>query len=177
MKYLIATDIHGSLYYTKILQELIKKENPDRIILLGDLYYHGPRNSLPIEYNPKEVCKILNSYKDTLHVVKGNCDAEVDEMISEFNFYSKIKMEINNKQVIFTHGHKHNIDKPIKNCDVLIYGHFHKGYILIKDNVKYINIGSISIPKNRTTNSYAVIEDNTIYLKDLNQNIINKIEI
>lgn len=175
MKYLVASDIHGSLYYTKKLQEIIEQEQVDKIILLGDLYYHGPRNPLPFDYNPKEVCNILNSYKDKIYAVRGNCDAEVDQMISSFNICYMIKMDINGKRFAFTHGHKYNIDKPLKDIDVLVYGHFHKGYIMVKENVIYVNSGSISLPKYHTVNSYLIIEDNNIYLKDLEQNIINKI--
>ena len=175
MKYLVASDIHGSLFYTKKLVEIIKLEKIDKLILLGDLYYHGPRNPLSFEYNPKEVSNILNSYKDIIHVVKGNCDAEVDEMISEFKFYKIIKMNICGKRMAFTHGHIYNIDKPLDDIDILIYGHFHTGYIKEKDNIIYINSGSLSLPKNDTKNSYLITEDNTIYLKDLEQNVINKI--
>ena len=86
MKYLLVSDIHGSLFYTKKLEEIIAKEQPNKIIFLGDLYYHGPRNPLPKDYSPMEVCKIFNHLKDKLIAIKGNCDAEVDEMISEFKF-------------------------------------------------------------------------------------------
>ena len=83
-KYLIISDIHGSNYYANKINEICKRENPDKIILLGDLYYHGPRNPLPKEYNPMKVAELLNSLKEKILCVKGNCDAEVDEMISEF---------------------------------------------------------------------------------------------
>ena len=176
MKYLVASDIHGSLYYTKKLLELIDKENPDKIILLGDLYYHGPRNSLSMEYNPMEVAKILNSLKDKLEVIKGNCDAEVDEMISEFKFNSYIVKEIGNKKFFFTHGHHYNIDIFPPVGDVLVYGHFHTGYITEKEGVICVNAGSISLPKNNTPNSYLIIDEQNIYLKDLDSNIIDKIK-
>ena len=84
MKAVIVSDIHGSYYYAQRLKEIVEKENPDKVILLGDLYYHGPRNDLSQEYNPMEVSKILNAMKDKLLVVKGNCDAEVDEMVLSF---------------------------------------------------------------------------------------------
>ena len=98
MKFLIASDIHGSLYYTKKLIDLVEKEQPDKIILLGDLYYHGPRNPLPLDYNPKEVCNLLNSYKDKIYAVRGNCDSEVDQMISNFKINYMIKININGNQ-------------------------------------------------------------------------------
>ncbi len=176
MKYLVVSDIHGSLYYANKILELIKKENIDKVILLGDLYYHGPRNPLPKEYNPKEVCNILNSIKDIILCIKGNCDAEVDEMISEFQFNQNILLDINNKKFMFTHGHKYNIDNKVDNIDVLVYGHFHTGFIKKENDVIYINSGSISLPKNDTKNSYLVIDEQSIYLKDLDNNIIDSIE-
>ena len=94
MKYLVISDIHGSNFYAKKIKEIYNKENPDKIILLGDLYYHGPRNSLTEEYNPMEVAKILNEYKDIILCTKGNCDAEVDEMISDFKFEDHIVLNI-----------------------------------------------------------------------------------
>lgn len=105
MKYLVASDIHGSYYYTKKLEQIIIKENPSKIILLGDLYYHGPRNSLTDEYNPMKVLKILNKYKDNIICTRGNCDAEVDEMISEFKFEEYIQININGLDFFFSHGH------------------------------------------------------------------------
>ena len=172
MKYLVFSDIHGSSYYAKEIEKLIEKEKPDNIILLGDLYYHGPRNSLPKEYNPKEVCEILNRYKDKIICCKGNCDAEVDEMISEFKFKKNIVLNICGKKVMFTHGHKFNIDNLPPDINALIYGHFHTGFIKVKDGVLCVNSGSISLPKENTPNSYLLIEGNKIYLKDLNGNII-----
>lgn len=176
MKYLVVSDIHGSLFYANKILDIIKNEKVNKLILLGDLYYHGPRNKLPEDYNPMEVSKLLNSLKDIIYCVKGNCDAEVDEMISEFKFKKNIRMKINNKRFIFTHGHKYNIDNPIKNSDVLIYGHFHTGFIKEKDNIIYINSGSLSLPKNNTQNSYLIIDQEKIYLKDLNNNIIDEIK-
>lgn len=175
MKYLVVSDIHGSLFYANKILELINNEKVDKVILLGDLYYHGPRNPLPIEYNPKEVCNLLNSIKDKIICIKGNCDAEVDEMISEFEFNKNILLDINNKKFMFTHGHKYNIENKVDNIDVLIYGHFHTGFIKKEDGVIYVNAGSITLPKNGTKNSYLVIDENYIYLKDLENNIIDSI--
>lgn len=177
MKYLVFSDIHGSEFYAKKIEELVNKENPDKVILLGDLYYHGPRNSFPEEYNPKNVCIILNNMKDKLFCVKGNCDAEVDEMISDFEFMSNLEIEIGNKQFFFTHGHKFNIDnEPDVNFDVLVYGHFHTGFIKEKDGKIFVNAGSISLPKNGTPNSFLVITDEEILLKDIDENIIDNVK-
>lgn len=174
MKYLVVSDIHGSNYYANKIKEIKEKENPDKIILLGDLYYHGPRNPLTKEYGPMEVANILNSFKDIILCTRGNCDADVDEMISEFKFEDYIRLEIDGKKFFFTHGHVYNMDNIPDNTDVLVYGHFHTGFIEEKSGVLCVNPGSIALPKNNTKNSYLIIESNEIILKDIEGNIIKK---
>ncbi len=175
MKLLVISDIHGSNYYAKKIKEIYEKEKPDKLILLGDLYYHGPRNPLTQEYNPGEVAKVLNDLKDNIKCTKGNCDADVDEMISEFPFEEKIIMEINNKKIFFTHGHKYNIDKwPKDEFDVLVYGHFHTGFIQEKDGKIFANSGSISLPKSNTEHSYLIINEENIILKNVEGKILEK---
>lgn len=178
MKILVASDLHGSGYYARKLNEIIEKENPDRIILLGDLYYHGPRNQLSLEYAPMEASKILNSYKDKIVSVRGNCDAEVDEMISEFEFKENLNLEICGKRFFFTHGHRYNMDKfPEEEFDIMVYGHFHTGFIKEEYGKIFVNSGSISLPKNGTKNSYLIIEEQEILLKDIDGNVIEKTTI
>lgn len=172
MKYIIASDIHGSLCFAKKLYQIIEKENPDTIILLGDVYYHGPRNPLPPEYNPMAVSKLLNNLSNKLICIKGNCDAEVDEMISNFKFYNNYKTTICNKHIMFTHGHKTDFNNINSNIDILFYGHYHTGHIKKQQTPILVNPGSISIPKENTVNSFVLIDNNTIYLKDLNNNNI-----
>lgn len=176
MKYLIASDIHGSLHFTQKLHNAITQENPDKIILLGDLYYHGPRNPLPKNYNPMAVCELLNSIKDKLVVIKGNCDAEIDETISDFEFQNSFEFNIKNKKVFASHGQKYNMDNfPETDFDIMLYGHFHTGFIETKNGKIIANPGSISLPKNGTENSYLVLEDNKITLKNLDQKIIKSL--
>ena len=180
MKLLIISDIHGSSFYAKKIEEIYKREKPDKIVLLGDLYYHGPRNDLTQEYNPMEVAKILNSLKDKLLVVKGNCDAEVDEMISEFKFQDNIEMEVNGYNVFFTHGHKYNMDQlpPLGiKIDIMFYGHFHTGFIIEENGIIFANPGSISIPKSNTSHSYLIFDEKELILKDVDGNIIEKKEL
>ena len=180
MKLLVVSDIHGSSYYAKKIDEIIEKEKPKGIILLGDLYYHGPRNPLTKEYNPQEVADILNKYKEKILAVKGNCDAEVDQMISNFKLEKNISLSSNGVSMYFTHGHKINIDKmpsDYKNIDLLCYGHFHESFIKEKDGVLCVNPGSISLPKGESTNSYAIIEDRTVYIKDIDGNVLEQGEI
>lgn len=174
MKYLVVSDIHGSYYYAKKLEQIIIKENPSKIILLGDLYYHGPRNSLTDEYNPMEVSKILNKYKDNIICTRGNCDAEVDEMISEFKFEDHILTEINNKKIYFTHGHKYNIENiPYDDFEIMIYGHIHQGFIEKKGDFIFANPGSISLPKGGTEHSYIILENNEIILKNVEGKVLD----
>lgn len=177
MKLLIVSDIHGSGYYANKLLEIVKQENPDKIVLLGDLYYHGPRNPLTEKYGPMEVANILNSLKDKILAVKGNCDAEVDEMISEFPLQENIQMKANGHNLFFTHGHKYNMDNlpPIGiDVDIMFYGHFHVNCIEEKDGITFVNPGSISLPKQNTEHGYAIFDENKIILKDVDGNIIKE---
>ena len=180
MKLLVISDIHGSSYYGKKILEIVEKENPEKIVLLGDLYYHGPRNNLTEEYNPMEVCKILNSLKDKLLVVRGNCDAEVDETISKFKFQDNIQMHVNGYDVFFTHGHKYNIDNlpPIDvKIDIMMYGHFHKGFIKEKDGIVFANPGSISLPREGSKHSYIIFDNKKLVLKDVDGTVIEEYEL
>ena len=176
MRYLVVSDIHGSAYYANKIKEIFNRENPDKLILLGDLYYHGPRNPLTRDYNPMEVSRIFNSLKDNILCVRGNCDAEVDQMISEFEIQDNLELSIDDKNFFFTHGHKYNIDNIPDGIDVLIYGHFHTGFIKEKNNVIVVNAGSISLPKEKTANSYLIIDDKEIVLYDVDGNMIDKVE-
>lgn len=177
MKLLIISDIHGSSYYAKKIEEINKKENPDQIMLLGDLYYHGPRNGLTEEYDPMKVAGVLNDLKDKIKAVRGNCDAEVDEMISEFEFQDHVLMEIKGKKFYFTHGHKYNIEKiPYDDFDIMIYGHIHQGFIQEKEGYIFANPGSISLPKCNTEHSYIILEENKIILKRVDGKVLQEYE-
>ncbi|MCQ2388013.1 MAG: phosphodiesterase [Clostridia bacterium] len=178
MKYIIASDIHGSSFYCKKIIEEFKKNNADKIILLGDIYNHGPRNPFPKDYAPMDVANLLNSVKNNLIVIKGNCDSQVDTLISEFDFIENMLLEVNGKSLFLSHGHIFNKDFPPKTkFDVIIYGHFHTGFIEEKDGVVFVNSGSVSLPKDGTRNSYLLLDDNVLYLKDFDDNIIDKKKI
>lgn len=174
MKYVIASDLHGSNYYANKIVEIYKKENAQKLILLGDIYNHGPRNVLPTEYNPMEVSKTLNAIKSDLVVIKGNCDSQVDTMISDFDFIESMVIGEGERIFYLTHGHGYNKDNPPKtNFYGVIYGHFHTGFIKKENGVLWVNTGSLSLPKNGTVNSYLLFEDGKIYLKDLTGKIID----
>lgn len=175
MKYVIVSDIHGSAYYAKRIRQIIEKEQADRLILLGDLYYHGPRNPLPQDYAPMEVAAILNGMKDSLLCIRGNCDAEVDEMISEFPFEDHLLLELDGRKVYFTHGHKKNMDRlPEEAVDMLFYGHFHTGFLKERNGILFGNPGSISLPKNGTAHSYILLEGGKVTLKDVDGTVIDE---
>lgn len=175
MKLLIISDIHGSSYYAEKIKEIEAKENPDQIILLGDLYYHGPRNELTQEYNPMKVAGVLNDLKDKIRAVRGNCDAEVDEMISDFKLEPYIEMQVNGKKVFFSHGHVYNMDNiPHKDIDIMFYGHFHVGFIEEENGIIFANPGSISLPKNNSEHSYIIFDEKAITLKDVDGNVIKE---
>lgn len=178
MKLLVVSDIHGSAYYAEKIPEIFEREKADKIIVLGDLYYHGPRNPLTKDYSPMKVAEILNSLKDRLEVIKGNCDAEVDEMISEFKFKEHLLLYVNNMKIYFTHGHKNNMDNlPDEQIDMMVYGHFHTGFIVKKDGIIFANPGSISLPKDNTKNSYSILDKESIVLKDIDGNVIDEFKL
>ena len=178
MRLLVASDIHGSLYYANKLSTCIDREIVDGVILLGDLYYHGPRNALPKDYSPMEVCDILNRYKDMILSAKGNCDAEVDVMMSRFPFSSSIRKTIKGRRFMFTHGHKYNIDNPPNDIDVLIYGHTHIPFVKrTKEGKVYANPGSVSIPKGDSVGGYMIVSDYAITLKDLDGNTLDTLDL
>lgn len=180
MKLMISSDIHGSYYYCNKMVDVYNKENAKRLILLGDLLYHGPRNDLPKEYNPKQVIRILNDLKDDLICIRGNCDADVDQMVLEFPILAEYMIMFLNEHMVFaTHGHvynKQNLPK-LKYKDILLNGHTHIYEMEDMGEYIYINPGSISLAKNNNKNSYIIYEDNVFILKDLEQNIIKTFEL
>ena len=168
MKILIISDIHGSSYYAEKIKEIVERENPEQIVLLGDLYYHGPRNDLTQEYNPMKVAGVLNDLKDKIRCVRGNCDAEVDEMISDFKMEDYIQTKANEKTVFYSHGHYYNMDNiPNKEIEIMFYGHYHIGFIKEENGIIFANPGSISLPKNGTEHSYIIFDENRITLKNV----------
>ncbi len=171
MKLLIASDIHGSAFYCKKLIEIFKSEKADRMLLLGDILYHGPRNDLPDEYSPKKVIEMLNCIKEKIYCVRGDCDSEVDQMVLNFPIlsdYSVIPLE--NRAIYATHGHKYNCDNPPPLCegDILLNGHTHIPKCTVLKDFVYMNPGSVSIPKEDSPHSYMTLEDGVFLWKNLN---------
>ncbi len=170
MKLMFASDIHGSAYYAEVLKEKYYEEAPQKLILLGDLLYHGPRNDLPKEYSPKKVIDILNSLSDNILCVRGNCDTEVDQMVLNFPIMADyMVMYLDEKELYITHGHKFNIENlpPIKSGAYLMNGHTHISANEEINGIIYLNPGSVSIPKGNTNNSYMIYENGEFILKSL----------
>ena len=166
MKILIASDVHGSYSAIRKILQKAQEEKARDLILLGDIYNHGPRNPFPDEYAPMKVAEALNGVK-RLTVIKGNCDSEVDEMISSFTFSESAYLFSGDKKIFLTHGHKYNEKALPSGCDVLIYGHFHVGFIKEKEGVIIANPGSISLPKENSEPSYLLLDDGKLQLKSL----------
>lgn len=180
MKYIFASDIHGSAYYGKLLSDKFKEVKADRLILCGDLLYHGPRNDLPKDYNPKKLIGILNELKENIIAVRGNCDSEVDEMVLDFPIMADYAfLVLNGINFYLTHGHlqsPENLPKLKKN-DVFVFGHIHLPIAKKEGDFYILNPGSISIPKGGYANSYAILEGNNFKILDFSDNVIKEINI
>lgn len=170
MKWLIASDIHGSADFCRELINAYKRESADKMLLLGDVLYHGPRNDLPKSYAPKQVIELLNAMAEDILCVRGNCDTEVDQMVLSFPILADYAIISEGKRMIFaTHGHSFNNEKlpPLHNGDVLLHGHTHIPACEEHDGYVYLNPGSVSIPKNGSKNSYMTLEDGVFVWKAL----------
>ena len=159
MKLMIASDLHGSAYYTRLLLTAMEREQPDRLPLLGDLLYHGPRNDLPREYAPKQVIEMLNARKSQILCVRGNCEAEVDQMVLEFPVLSEFGVVFADGLTLYMlHGHK-NLDIPVLPGDILLCGHTHVPAVRKDGEHYYVNPGSVSIPKEGSCHGYMMLEN------------------
>ncbi|HIW53900.1 MAG TPA: phosphodiesterase [Candidatus Ruthenibacterium merdigallinarum] len=180
MKLMFASDIHGSAVYARKMKELYEREGAQKLILLGDLLYHGPRNDLPEGYAPKEVIALLNGMKDELLAVRGNCEAEVDQMVLEFPVmadYAVLWLE--GRMVFLTHGHHYNEQNlpMLKKGDVLIHGHTHVRAAADRGDYFFLNPGSLSIPKGDGVHSYMVYEDGVFTTKDTDGRVLETLDI
>lgn len=173
MKWLIAADIHGSEFYTNRLLKAFTTEKAERILLLGDLLYHGPRNDLPLDYNPKRVIQLLNQHRKDILCVRGNCDSEVDQMVLDFPIMADYAILAEGRHTIYaTHGHIYNEENlpPLQKGDILLTGHTHVASIVKHEDYMYVNPGSVSLPKDGSYNGYMVFENDTFIWKDFDGN-------
>ena len=176
MKWMIASDLHGSAYYCRKMLEAFEREGADRLFLLGDLLYHGPRNDLPREYAPKEVIPLLNGKKEKLLCVRGNCDAKVDQMVLEFPVLADYAvLPVGRRLIYATHGHIYHVKNlpPLAPGDVLLHGHTHvPAWTEFGQGNLYLNPGSVSIPKENSPHSYMTLEGNTMQWKELESSAV-----
>ena len=185
MKLMFASDIHGSAFYCRRMLELYKNSGAKRLVLLGDILYHGPRNDLPREYAPKEVIAMLNPLKDELLAVRGNCDTEVDQMVLEFPILADYGLLlVGGTRLYATHGHVYNENHlpPLTDGDALIHGHTHlleAKEITAEDGrrIKILNPGSVSIPKGGNPATYALLEDGVFTILTLDGDVVRQISL
>lgn len=180
MKVMFASDIHGSAYFCEKMLERYRKEQAERLWLLGDILYHGPRNDLPKEYEPKKVIAMLNEIKDEICAVRGNCDTEVDQMVLEFPILADYSLFCEEKLRIYaTHGHVYHEQHmpPLMAGDVLIHGHTHIYQAKKVGEYTILNPGSVSIPKGGNPNSYGILENGVFYIKDLEGKVLQEMKL
>lgn len=175
MKFMIASDLHGSLYACKKMLDCYKQEKAKRLILLGDLLYHGPRNPLPTEYDPKAVAELLNQKKEEILCVRGNCDAEVDQMVLEFPICAQyMPIFVDGFTICATHGHLYQVAEMesellLQENDVILYGHTHQYVLQKKGKYLYANPGSVSMPKAGNEPTYMIYENGQFQIKNFEQ--------
>lgn len=178
---MIASDIHGSACYCRKMADAFQRENADRLLLLGDLLYHGPRNDLPEEYAPKQVISILNSLKQKIFCVRGNCDTEVDQMVLEFPIMADYCiLPAGNRLIYATHGHRYHVGAlpPMQAGDILLHGHTHiPAWESFGDNNLYLNPGSVSIPKEGSPHGYMILCGNRVFWKTLEGKVCHSLEL
>ena len=178
MKWMIASDIHGSAYYCRQMLAVFDREQADRLPLLGDILYHGPRNDLPTEYAPKEVLALLNERKDKILCVRGNCDGDVDQMVLDFPILAEYAaLPVGDRLMYVTHGHKINMANPLPFAkgDILLHGHTHvPAWKPFGDDNLYLNPGSTSIPKENSPHSYMTLEDGHVVWKNMDGEVYHE---
>lgn len=180
MKLMFGSDIHGSALWCERLVEAYRREGAERLCLLGDILYHGPRNDLPEGHAPKKVIAMLNEIKDELICVRGNCDTEVDQMVLEFPVLSDSAVIFADGHTFFlSHGHHFNPQNlpPLKKGDVLINGHTHVPKADMVCGIHCLNDGSAALPKENFPHSYMVYEDGIFEIKDMDGNVFLRHEI
>ena len=180
MKWFIASDIHGSAFFCRKMIDAYSTEKADRMLLLGDLLYHGPRNNLPDEYDPKQVISLLNGIKNDIFCVRGNCDSEVDQMVLDFPIMAEYALLTFNEKLVFaTHGHKYNLQNlpSLHKGDILLNGHTHISGMTENNGIICCNPGSVSIPKEKTENGYMLLDDCSFIWKNFDGRVIKQYSI
>lgn len=175
MNIMIASDIHGSSYYCREMMNAFDREKPEKLLVLGDILYHGPRNALPKDYDPKEVAAMLNTLTGRVICVRGNCDCEVDQMMLNFPIMAEsCLLFVNGRTIYATHGHH---ERPaLSQGDILLNGHTHiPAWEKLDGGIIYVNPGSVSIPKNGTEHSYMMLNEAGFTWKSLDGKIYHEL--
>lgn len=174
MTYFVATDIHGSAYWAQKVVDKFNASGADQLVLLGDVYNHGPRNPFPQDYAPMKVAEVFNAMSDKLFAVQGNCDSEVDQMISTFQFVREDIVALGDRRIMFTHGHVHNKDSLpyLAKGDVVMYGHFHVNELNVVDGITCIALSSCSLPKCGAAPAYALCNEKSITVYDFDDKVL-----
>jgi putative phosphoesterase len=181
MNLMIASDLHGSAHYCRQLLSAFDREQADRLLLLGDLLYHGPRNDLPEGYDPKAVLALLNERRDRLLCVRGNCDTEVDQMVLQFPMMADYCVLYAADRMVFaTHGHHFHLDAlpPLRPGDILLHGHTHvPAWTPFGSDNLYLNPGSVSIPQENSPHGYMMLTGSTVQWKDLSGTVYHTLSL
>ena len=180
MKLMVASDIHGSARFCRELTEAWRREAPDRLLLLGDLLYHGPRNDLPDGYAPKEVIAMLNALSPAPLCVRGNCEAEVDQMVLNFPVLADYAwLDVNGLRIFATHGHLYGEDNPppLAEGDILLCGHTHVPAWRQQNGILYLNPGSVSLPKEHSPRGYLILEQRTWSWRELDGRVWHELSL
>lgn len=177
MKLFIASDIHGSAHYCRLMLEAFERENADRLLLLGDILYHGPRNPLPEEYCPSEVVRLLTPYKARILCVRGNCDSEVDQMVLPFPVLSDYAAVLADGVNLFL-SHGHRTVPPMGSGDVYLTGHTHVPLNSVEpEGYLHLNPGSVSLPKENSAHGYILYDEGVFTFKSLDGTPYDRAEI
>lgn len=176
MKFLIASDIHGSADYCRKTIEAFESEGADKLLLLGDILYHGPRNPLPEGYAPQRVAEMLSEVKDKIICVRGNCDSEVDQMVLPFPVLSDYAaVYADGVNIYLSHGHRQI--PPLAAGDVYITGHTHVPLNVREDGYYHLNPGSVSLPKEGSAHGYILYENKTFYFKTFDGKVYDELKV
>ena len=178
MKILFISDIHGMKTNLEKIKNILEKDNFDKLVVLGDLFYIGPRNRLSEEYDISYVKDFLETYQDKLICLKGNCDSEIDMEVCNFPIINTLGyLSVDNLDIYLTHGHIYNQTNWEKENTILIFGHYHIPFIEKRNNMIFMNPGSISLPKENNKPSYLIYENKKFTIYDIDNNIIDELKI
>lgn len=178
MKYLVCSDIHGSLRGAESLKECLERYNPDQVLCLGDILYHGPRNNLPEDYQPKMVIEVLNKVYNKIIAVRGNCDAEVDQMVLDFALTADYnEFLLGTRKVFMSHGHIYSPQHlpHLEEGDIFLSGHTHIPTAVKENGIYLLNPGSISLPKGGHPKTYAILTEDSFTVYTINHEVYQSV--